>query len=436
MSQKDAAPAAWTVECLPNELLGIICDLLPNSDIKNIRLASPLLGQKCQLKISRVFMSPNPVNIKVAMAIATHKSHRSRVEEIIWDDATLVPSGGDEGLFPEYSEESDTEIPEELAVEDQESFAWFARGCKSSMKAAKDRIAGPISRPDIVSKQHQLDNAMSYQDLYHGFRIVTKVLAEEKHNVTELMFDAHQLNTGINHFALNRGTEEYKNFCDILKRPGFQKLHLSLLVGFYLAEEYEIYDERYLHDALYEATDMRHLSFHTDSATNRHSWTIDIHKYTSLFDVFPIDRWQQLTHFGLLNVLVAQTDLIAFLSKLPRTVQTVGFLTFMEGDGHYISLMEDIRDKLDWKHRTLERRVKIVAKIFCYLSYYGRYICVDKEVEEFVYNDGPQPFQLRQRDNSSDVDPGTGVLKDLFNPAWERPNDYSAERRLVFPRQQ
>ncbi|KAF5560627.1 hypothetical protein FPHYL_6534 [Fusarium phyllophilum] len=162
-----------------------------------------------------------------------------------------------------------------------------------------------------------------------------------------------------------------------------------------------------------------------------------MYNYTSLFDVFPIDRWQQLTHFGLSNVLVAQTDLTTFLLKLPSTVQTVelSFLTFMEGDGHYISLTEDIRDELDWKHRPVEARVKIFVKTFCYLSYYGRYICVDKEVEEFVYNDGPQPFHLRQPGNSSDVDPGTGVLKDLFNPAWERPNDYSPERRLVFTRQ-
>lgn len=91
----------------------------------------------------------------------------------------------------------------------------------------------------------------------------------------------------------------------------------------------------------------------------------------------------------------------------------------MEGDGHYISLMEDIHDKLDWKHRPLEGRINILAKAFCYLSYYGRYICVDKEFEEFIYNDGPQPFQLRQRGNSSGIDPGTGVLKDLLNPTWE-----------------
>jgi hypothetical protein len=114
---------------------------------------------------------------------------------------------------------------------------------------------------------------------WHGFRIVTKVQAEENHKITELIFDDYQLNTGISHFALNRGTEEYTNFCDMVKRPGLQKLQLSLLVGLYIGEEYEIYDQGYLRDALFEATDMRHFSFHTDFGTNRCSWIVDMHQY-------------------------------------------------------------------------------------------------------------------------------------------------------------
>jgi hypothetical protein len=205
-------------------------------------------------------------------------------------------------------------------------------------------------RPWAFSMPWIGDEAVEEQkNQWHGVRIVTKVLAEMKHNVTELIFDDHLLNTGINHLALNRGTEEYNNFCDIIKRPGFRKLQLSLLVGLWLAEEYDIYEKGYLRNALYQATDMRHFSFHTDFATNRYTSTVDIHQYASLFDVFPIDRWQKLTHFGLSNVLVTQNDLISFLSKLPPTVQTVelSFLTFMKGEGHYRSLIEDIRDKLN-----------------------------------------------------------------------------------------
>jgi hypothetical protein len=338
MNQTDTASKTSTFERLPNELLGAICHLLPNSDIKNLRLSGPLLGQKYQLHINRVFISPNPVNIDVARAIATHEIYRLRIEEIIWDDATLVTYGGHGDLSGEYSDDSEEEVPEELAAEDQESFAWVSHGCKSGMEVAQDRMEDAFLRRE----GHQLNNAMPLLDslkyynllenqqrsmiesgkdedmfrytlrqlpnlkrvvvtpaahgylfeplyktpmirsfpngfiypvtrgwptplprhewafampwvgddavekdnsLYHGFQVVTKVLAEEKHNVAELILDNHQINTGISHFALNRGTEEYNNFCDMIKRPGFQKLQLSLLVGFYLAEDYDISDK-------------------------------------------------------------------------------------------------------------------------------------------------------------------------------------------------
>ncbi|KAF5560626.1 hypothetical protein FPHYL_6533 [Fusarium phyllophilum] len=272
MNQTDAVPETSTIECLPNELLGAICDLLPNRDIKNLRLASPLLGQNCQLQIRRVFISPDPLNIYVPHAIATHDIYRLGVEEIIWDDATLVPSGGYGDLFHDYSDESDEEVPQELAAEVQERFAWFYSGCKSSIKAAKDHnamsyqesfeyynllesqqgviiesktdedifrytirqlpnlrrvVVTPAAHGYLFEPLYKTPMTRSFpygfiypvpqgwptplpghgwafarpwvgndaveedKSLYHGFQVVTKVLAEEKHNVTELMLDAH-----------------------------------------------------------------------------------------------------------------------------------------------------------------------------------------------------------------------------------------------------
>ncbi|KAJ9415170.1 hypothetical protein FOXG_14501 [Fusarium oxysporum f. sp. lycopersici 4287] len=300
------------------------------------------------------------------------------VKEVIWDDAILIPLKRDGRQVDDYSDESEEEECEEKNNEVRKCFAWYTRGCKRNIKAAKDRMVGQMSQPDTVSKQHQLDNVMSYRDSFeyykvlgsqqryiiasktdedifrhalqqfpklkrvivtpaahgylfeplyktpmirsfpygfiypvprgwpnswprrhwalvmpwigdeaidedktqwHGFRIGTKVLAKENHKITELVFDYYQRNTGISHFALNRGTEEYTNFCDMVKRPGLQKLQLSLLVGLYIGEEYEIYDQWYLRDALFEATDMRHFSFHTDFGTNRCSWIVDMHQY-------------------------------------------------------------------------------------------------------------------------------------------------------------
>ncbi|EXK36027.1 hypothetical protein FOMG_09216 [Fusarium oxysporum f. sp. melonis 26406] len=332
----------------------------------------------CQLQISRVFISPNPRNLYVVRSIANHKTYRLGVKEVIWDDAILIPLKRDGRQVDDYSDESEEEECEEKNNEVRKCFAWYTRGCKRNIKAAKDRMVGQMSQPDTVSKQHQLDNVMSYRDSFeyykvlgsqqryiiasktdedifrhalqqfpklkrvivtpaahgylfeplyktpmirsfpygfiypvprgwpnswprrhwalvmpwigdeaidedktqwHGFRIGTKVLAKENHKITELVFDYYQRNTGISHFALNRGTEEYTNFCDMVKRPGLQKLQLSLLVGLYIGEEYEIYDQWYLRDALFEATDMRHFSFHTDFGTNRCSWIVDMHQY-------------------------------------------------------------------------------------------------------------------------------------------------------------
>ncbi|GAM43674.1 hypothetical protein TCE0_060r18676 [Talaromyces pinophilus] len=76
--------------CLPAELVGLIVSFLPNRDIKNLRLTCPTLGQMAQLRLSRVFLSANPLNIEVFRAIADHEEFRHNIVEIIWDDARLI----------------------------------------------------------------------------------------------------------------------------------------------------------------------------------------------------------------------------------------------------------------------------------------------------------------------------------------------------------
>jgi hypothetical protein len=75
---------------LPAELVGLIVSYLPNRDIKNLRLTCPTLGQMAQLRLSRVFLSANPLNIEVFRAIADHEDFRHNIVEIIWDDARLI----------------------------------------------------------------------------------------------------------------------------------------------------------------------------------------------------------------------------------------------------------------------------------------------------------------------------------------------------------
>ncbi|KUL84067.1 hypothetical protein ZTR_07439 [Talaromyces verruculosus] len=79
-----------TLICLPAELVGLIVSFLPNRDIKNLRLTCPTLGQMAQLRLGRVFLSANPLNIEVFRAIADHEEFRHNIVEIIWDDARLI----------------------------------------------------------------------------------------------------------------------------------------------------------------------------------------------------------------------------------------------------------------------------------------------------------------------------------------------------------
>ncbi|VUC35248.1 unnamed protein product [Clonostachys rosea] len=74
---------------LPIEVLHLICGHLPNSDIKNLRLTSSFFATAARLDFRRVFLSANPRNIEVFLAVANHSVFRTQVIEIIYDDALL-----------------------------------------------------------------------------------------------------------------------------------------------------------------------------------------------------------------------------------------------------------------------------------------------------------------------------------------------------------
>lgn len=93
---------------LPPELLDGITQLLPNSDIKCLRLACAYLGRIAQLHIPRVFLSPNPVDVDVLRAVADHETLRKKVVEIVYDDTRFpFPLGDDDaGYWDEDTEET------------------------------------------------------------------------------------------------------------------------------------------------------------------------------------------------------------------------------------------------------------------------------------------------------------------------------------------
>lgn len=74
---------------LPAEVLDIVCQTLSNTDIKRLRLTSRELSRTVQLRIDRVYVSPNRANLDCLNSILNHPQYRLRVNEIVWDDAQL-----------------------------------------------------------------------------------------------------------------------------------------------------------------------------------------------------------------------------------------------------------------------------------------------------------------------------------------------------------
>jgi hypothetical protein len=78
-----------TILGLPTEMLQIICAFLSKSDLKRLRLASSELAERVELRIDRVFISPNRANLRCLDAVLGHPRYRLQVEEIVWDDSQL-----------------------------------------------------------------------------------------------------------------------------------------------------------------------------------------------------------------------------------------------------------------------------------------------------------------------------------------------------------
>ncbi|PTB43589.1 uncharacterized protein TrAFT101_002148 [Trichoderma asperellum] len=87
----DSPPLLTT---LPPELIEELVSYLDNRSIKNLRLTCRLFCT-IKLRINRVFLSANPLNIRVVHSIADHDVYRQEIIELIYDDARLCHSRAD-----------------------------------------------------------------------------------------------------------------------------------------------------------------------------------------------------------------------------------------------------------------------------------------------------------------------------------------------------
>ena len=502
---------------LPVELLDLISSFLPNHDIKSLRLTCRVLGKKASLRLSRVFLSANPLNIQVFRAIADHETIRKRVTEIIWDDARLIKE-------PEMEEFHPAEPREDLYIDPDEGCpTWFVEECKGNIKNLRRRKNDDVDRPDHIARAEQVAAQLPlktcwqyYQNLlqeqgevcdfqsdvdtfiyglkqfpglkrititpaahgwlfapfyetpmirsfphgfnypiprgwptsglaqtppyafpwedeaeknkWRGFRMVMRLLAQQEHNISELVINVNQLPTGLNCRIFDRPCEEYNSLVALLKRPGFCHLDLAMIVRGQERQGWPSFRSGYLRQALSEASDLQYFAFRTtvdpdtiDDAINEPGSPGSHSHFIPLQTIFPVNRWSNLHHFWLSRFIVMQSDLISLLTALPNTLRSLelSFLDFLEDGGSWRDLLTEIRDVLRWHERDMVSRPKVIVGLDVLCPEAGFGIWIENEVRGFLYENGPNPFTEGSPNN---VLLGVGVERDTFEPEHERPN--------------
>ncbi|KAM3511790.1 hypothetical protein MY11210_004545 [Beauveria gryllotalpidicola] len=188
----DSEPKATANESValtrvPAEILAVICSYLPNKDIKALRLAGPTICHAVPPRFTRVFLSPNPRNLEVFRAIASHPTFRLGVREIVYDDARLECPGlqpvglnGPAILDTDQKHDMDPHAPIEAMM-----CAWFGSRRERNLRELHGRNAndtGNVERQDAMQKQKAAQTPLEesfwyYMDLY--FKQGTAIQAEE-----------------------------------------------------------------------------------------------------------------------------------------------------------------------------------------------------------------------------------------------------------------
>ncbi|CAG9994354.1 unnamed protein product [Clonostachys byssicola] len=248
----------------------------------------------------------------------------------------------------------------------------------------------------------------SSKKIWDSVHVVFGTLVERKHNqVTELEVNVHGLDYGIPIDFFRLSNIECCHFFNIAEK--LSRLDLSIQVPPSPNED-PFGTTVFMRPAFCRNPNLKHFSLHC--CRGGHDG-----RFPPLRKLLPVEKWTYLEHFGLTGFKVSIDDLVDFLSSMPTTLSSLelGFLRFQTPGEHYDGLMQAMRDNLGWRNESEDSRPKIVIRVDLADRVRGRYIQVDKEVEDFVYGDGPNPFTFNDLFDK-------GTMHDEFDPEYERPN--------------
>lgn len=269
------------------------------------------------------------------------------------------------------------------------------------------------------------------RERYRGFRTTMRVLANEPNSVSELMMTSNFLPTGINCTIFDEPCKEYDHLVKVLKNPGFRRLDLSLLVGGEDDADLEpcwrsLLNGR-LRCALSGATNLEELRLHITYDQEIHE--NGFYPLIPLNDIVPVEYWSSLRHFELSGFVISQDDCVSFLSTLPPSIQSIelSMLEFYDDNAAdwYIMLKkirQMVSESTSWRDLNAASRPRFtigVPDAVGMPAEYGKGKWIEKEVQDFVYNDGENPIK---ESDPLDIPKGIGMLKDAFDAGFRRPN--------------
>lgn len=280
--------------------------------------------------------------------------------------------------------------------------------------------------------EEEVENLRAKQK-WRGLRLVLEALAHQPHRITEFIAEVNNLPTGLpcRMFDHRRDNPDYDNFVSLLERPGFSRLDLALDVGDQDYDEWPFFRSGLLRDALSKAKDIRHFSLstgmsfpHTTHEPRKHP-SHGLEHFFPLKSLIPVEQWQHLHHFGLSGFIVKRQDLLDFLSIMPalRSVE-LSLLHFMDLDeSSWRELLPDLRDKLDWNQRPSTERPSIKVYLDPGSGHDYTFVDVSREVEDFVYSNGKNPFGEGTSYPGNQVyrEDMVGIERFVFKPDKDRP---------------
>ncbi|SPJ71649.1 uncharacterized protein FTOL_01377 [Fusarium torulosum] len=172
------------LSALPVEVLEMITSNLENGDIKNLRLTSTL-GFAIRLHIKRVYLSANPLNIKVLKIIADSDSYRNGVRELIWDDSYLCNTNDLVSANPKKRQSKHDGGFDSI----RRCPKWYVRESHRHLESSNYR-GGNLFLPDLMQQDMSWEESYAY---YYD-------LAQQQRTVISSNADVKAFSYALDHF--------------------------------------------------------------------------------------------------------------------------------------------------------------------------------------------------------------------------------------------